>query len=79
MKNKLFTVAAVSGLLALSLIGCGYKYTPLTPEQITAQADSVYNATLEMKKAELAAACDASMAEKVAAKVAELEAANTPQ
>ncbi|MBL7800268.1 MAG: hypothetical protein JNL95_06035 [Chitinophagales bacterium] len=71
----------ITGLLIASvfvgavLSSCGDKYVPLTEEQKTAKADSIFTATSEAYKAEKEAACAAEMQAKVEAKVQELTAA----
>jgi hypothetical protein len=59
MKKGIFVTLAVAAFAAIVTTGCGTKYTPMSPEQVTAAADSTYNAQLEAKTQELSAACNA--------------------
>ena len=65
---KFFGVA----LLGIAMASCGDKYTPLTDEQKTAKADSIFNATSADLKAKKEEACAAEMQGKVAEKVQQL-------
>lgn len=78
MKKRITAILMASGFLALTLVSCGEKFTPLSEEQINAQVDSAFNSAAEAKKAELKAACETEMAAKVAAKVSELQSAAAP-
>jgi hypothetical protein len=75
--RKITMTLFAAGFLAASLMSCGDKYTPLTEEQKTFKADSIFNATAEQLKAEKMASCDADFQAKVDAKVQELQAAAT--
>ena len=77
MKKGLLSLL-VTGAAALVLSSCGAKYTPLTEEQKTAQADSTFTATAADLKTQKEADCAAGMEAKVAEKVAELTAAAAP-
>lgn len=79
MKKRITAILLASGFLALTLVSCGEKFTPLSEEQINAQVDSAYNSIADAKKAELKAACEADLAAKVAAKVSELQSATAPE
>lgn len=74
MKKGIILTLAAGGFFAFALIGCGTKYTPMTQEQITAQADSIFNAQKEAKLAELQAACASSLEAQVNAKVEAMKA-----
>lgn len=75
---KKITGLMIAGAIAgLGLSSCGEKYTPLTEEQKTAKADSIFAATAEAKKTELEARYSGEFQARVDAKVAELEAATT--
>lgn len=54
---------------------CGAKYIPLTEEQKTARADSIFMAQEADIRAKAAADCEAGMSAAVDAKLAELQAA----
>ena len=53
MKKEILITLMVGGFFAFTTIGCGQKYTPLTQEQITAQADSLVTAGKDAKMLEL--------------------------
>lgn len=76
MKKGLILTLAVGGFFAFTTIGCGTKYTPLTQEQITAQADSLFTAQKDAKLAELQAACAGSLEAQVNAKVEAMKTAS---
>lgn len=73
--KKITGLLMASAFVGAVLSSCGDKYTPLTEEQKTAKADSIFTATADAYKAEKAAACEAEMQAKVEAKVQELTAA----
>ena len=69
---KKLSLLLSAGLFAGILASCGAKYTPLTEEQKTAKADSIFAATSADIKAEKEKACESGMQAAVDAKVAEL-------
>ncbi len=75
MKKTTLNLFAAGFLAAVLMSSCGEKYTPLTEEQKTAKADSIFNATSAEAKALKESACDAELQAKVDAKVQELQAA----
>ena len=75
MRKTTLSLFAACFLAAVVMSSCGEKYTPLTEEQKSAKADSIYNATAEELKATKIAECDADFQAKVDAKVQELQAA----
>ena len=77
MKKGMILTLAVGTFFAITTIGCGEKFTPLTQEQINAQVDSLVNAQSEAKLLELKAACESSLEAQVNAKVEMLKAAET--
>lgn len=78
MKKGLIALFIAGSFSAITLVSCGEKFTPLSEEQITAKVDSSFTAVAETKRAELKATCESEKEAKVAAKVAELEAAAAP-
>ncbi|MFN8298741.1 MAG: hypothetical protein U0T75_06510 [Chitinophagales bacterium] len=77
MKKGFVVVLAVAGFAALTTTSCGEKYTPLTQEQITAQADSLAGAQKDAKLQALKDECQKDLDAKVSAKVEELRGAAT--
>jgi hypothetical protein len=73
--KKITGLLMASAFVGAVLSSCGDKYTPLTEEQKTAKADSIFAATSETYKSEKEAACAAELQAKVDAKVQELTAA----
>ncbi len=71
-KTGLFILA--SGLFALAMSSCGGAYTPLTQEQITAKADSLFTAQKENIISTHNEACTAGMDAAVTAKMEILKA-----
>lgn len=59
MKKGIFVTLMVAAFAAIVTTGCGTKYTAMSPEQVTAAADSVYNSQLATKQTEIAASCNA--------------------
>ena len=74
-KAVLLLVAA--GFFAIALSSCGTSYTPMTEEQISAKADSTFNAQKEMITTQANEACASTMEASVATKLEELNAAAT--
>lgn len=77
MKKGIIVMLALSMFSAIIFTGCGEKFTPLTPEQITAQVDSTFNAQKDAKLEELRAACQGSIEAAVNAKVEALKSSET--
>lgn len=75
MKKGFVVVLAVAGFAALTTTSCGEKYTPMTQEQITAQADSLAGAQKDAKLQALKDECQKDLDAKVSAKVEELKGA----
>jgi hypothetical protein len=67
----------LSGLFAIALSSCGGAYTPMTEEQISAKADSIFNSQKEAIVTKHHEDCAANMSEAVSAKAEELKAAST--
>ena len=63
-----------SGIFALAMSSCGGTYTPLTQEQITAKADSLFTAQKENIVSTHDEACAAGMDAAVTAKMEILKA-----
>lgn len=67
---------AFGSFCAVALTSCGEKFTPLTQEQISAQADSLFEAQKDAKIIELREACQSGLEAAVNAKVEALTASN---
>ncbi len=76
-KGIILSLVVAGGFFTFTTTGCGEKYTPMTQEQITAQADSIANAQTDAKLAELRAACQAGTQAQVDAKVEAMKSAET--
>lgn len=74
MKKSFLGLMGIA-MAGLVLTSCGDKYTPLTEEQKTAEAEKQYAEQSATIKAEKLAACETDMQARVDAKVAELAAA----
>ena len=77
MKKGIVPVLVMAAFSALTVVGCGEKFTPLTPEQITAKVASSVNAQKDAKIAELRAACQSGLEAQVNAKVEALKSSET--
>ncbi|MCS6935554.1 MAG: hypothetical protein NZM35_10465 [Chitinophagales bacterium] len=77
MKKGIITTIGVSAFFAITMIGCGEKFVPMTEEQINAKVEELYNAQKDAKLAEFKSACEAEVAAKAAAKLEELKNAAT--
>ena len=77
MKKGIILTAVVGSFFALALVSCGEKFTPLTEDQLAAQADSIFTAQKDAKVEELRAACQSSLETQVNMKVEVMKNAET--
>jgi hypothetical protein len=66
-KGIMFMLPAVV-FSAMTLVGCGEKFTPMTEEQINTKVDSLFEAQKDAKLEELRAACQSGATAQATAK-----------
>lgn len=79
MKKGISLILVLSVFCAVAFTSCGPKFTPLTQDQINAQADSIFNAQKDAKLTELRTACQSGIDAQVDAKVEAMKSAETAE
>jgi hypothetical protein len=72
--RKAGLIIVTSVFFALALSSCGSSYTPMTEEQISSKADSIFNVQKETLTQQANEACAQGMEASVAARVEEKKA-----